>query len=273
MLLNTNNIKYNILLDESNLSSTRTPFVFIHGFTGRSDDWSFIFDRLPKEIYPIALDLIGHGKSDSPVDGNFYSTESIINQLDSIFNQLTNKKIILAGYSMGGRISLSYSIKHPDKIKALILESTTPGIEEFYEKKERVEFDFLLAEKIKREGVESFIDFWLNTPLFASLKHLKNYSEIIEKRLQNNVVGLSNTLEGFSTGLMPSYWNRLNLLSFPVMLISGELDSKYTGQNSKMVNLFPNAIHEIVNEAGHNVHLEKPNHFSNLVCKFLEKLL
>jgi 2-succinyl-6-hydroxy-2,4-cyclohexadiene-1-carboxylate synthase len=272
MLLKTNNIKYNILLDEANLNSNRTPFVFIHGFTGRADDWSFIFNKLPNEFFPIALDLIGHGKTESPVNRDYYSTESIIKQLDDIFNQLTNKKLILAGYSMGGRVSLSFAIKHPDKIKALILESTTPGIEDFAEKKERVEFDFLLAEIIKREGIESFIDFWLNTPLFESLKHLKNYSEIIEKRLQNNIIGLSNTLEGFSTGLMPSYWNRLNLLNFPVMLISGELDSKYTNINMKMVNLFPNAIHKIAKEAGHNVHLEKPDHFSNFVRSFLEKL-
>jgi hypothetical protein len=46
------------------------------------------------------------------------------------------------------------SVQHPQRINICILESSTPGIEDFLLKKQRVEFDFLLADKIK-ESVQN----------------------------------------------------------------------------------------------------------------------
>ncbi len=40
--------------------------VFLHGFTGSSFDWEFLFDKLPNGFEPIVIDLLGHGKTSSP---------------------------------------------------------------------------------------------------------------------------------------------------------------------------------------------------------------
>lgn len=269
MKLNLDGINYNLVVDESKISESIIPIIFIHGFTGSAEDWIFISNLLPEKFLPISIDLIGHGKSDSPSDPKFYSCTYITNHLNSIINYFQFNKVILIGYSMGGRIALSYSLKFPDKLLGLILESTTAGIEDIEEKKKRVEHDLILAEKILNDGVENFIDYWFNTPLFLPLQKLKNINEIINKRKFNNPIGLANTLKSFSTGLMNSYWDKLNKLDFPVLLISGEDDEKYTQQNKRMVKLFTKAKHEIVSNTSHNVHLEKPHLFTNLVLDFL----
>ncbi len=269
MKLKVDDIEFNLLLNKSDLNSNKQPVVFLHGFTGDSTDWQFIFDQLPKTMFPVAIDLIGHGQTDSPTDSAHYTCTAIVHQLDSIFFQLNFEKIILVGYSMGGRAALSYCLKHRQKLSALVLESTTAGIEDFGLKKERVELDLLFAEKIKREGVESFIKYWFDTPLFSSLKNLPNFEFIQSKRIKNNVTGLANSLISFSTGLMMSYWDKLSLLNFPVLLISGEMDAKYTEINRSLKQKIPNAQHTTVSDCGHNVHLEKPEFFTKLVFEFL----
>ena len=40
--------------------------LFIHGFTGSSKDWGEILPRINNKFKTLAIDLVGHGKSDSP---------------------------------------------------------------------------------------------------------------------------------------------------------------------------------------------------------------
>jgi len=272
MKLKVDDIQFNLLINESEFSNEKTPIVFLHGFTGRAADWQFIFNKIPSKFFPIAIDLIGHGETDSPENQDYYSCHAIVRQIDSIIDQLNIKKFIIAGYSMGGRAALAYSFKNPQKIKAAILESTSPGIEDFGLKKERVEFDFLLSDKIKNEGVESFIKYWFNIPLFKSLKKLPHFEDEKKLRNQNNATGLANSLSSFSTGLMPSLWGKLSLLEFPVLLLSGELDEKYTDINNEMKNKLPKAIQKSIPGCGHNVHLEKPELFTKFVLDFLNSI-
>ncbi len=272
MKLKVDDIQFNLLINESNFNNEKTPIVFLHGFTGRAADWQFIFDKIPPKFSPIAIDLIGHGETDSPKNQDYYSCHAIVHQIDSILDQLNIKKFIIVGYSMGGRAALAYSFKNPQKIKAAILESTSPGIEDFRLKKERVEFDFLLSDKIKIEGVESFIEYWFNIPLFESLKKHPNFKTEMKLRNQNSATGLANILSSFSTGLMPSFWEKLPQLNFPILLLNGELDEKYSDINNEMMNKLPNAIHKSIPECGHNVHLEKPELFTKFALDFLNTL-
>ena len=272
MKLKVDGIQFNILFNESDLTQKKTAVIFLHGFTGCADDWNFIFDKLPSKFFPVAIDLIGHGNTDSPEDQNHYTCSAIVHQIDSITEQLELNNFVLVGYSMGGRAALSFSLKHPDKVKAAAFESTSAGIQDINLKKDRVEFDLLLAEKIKKEGVESFTDFWFSLQLFAQLKKLPSFHDIKKQRNKNNVIGLSNSLCGFSTGLMPSYWEKLSSIHFPVLLISGEFDLKYTEINKSMNTKFSNAQHQIFQKCGHNAHLEKPELFTKFVVEFLNSL-
>lgn len=272
MKLKVDNIEFNVLLDKTNLNKNKTAIIFLHGFTGSAYDWHFIFDKLPHNFFPAAIDLIGHGETESPEDQSQYMCSAIVHHINSITDQLGINKFIIVGYSMGGRAALSFSLKHPEKIIASILESTTAGIEEMPAKKERVELDLLFADKIRTEGIESFVEFWFDTPLFESLKKLPNYEQEKNKRNQNSVIGLTNTLAAFSTGLMTSYWDRLSALTFPVLLVSGQLDNKYTKINNLMQSKFPNAEHINVPWCGHNVHIEKPELFTKFVIDFLKSL-
>ena len=44
------------------------PLVLLHGFTGDSTTWKPFYQQWSQDRKLIAIDIIGHGKSDSPQD-------------------------------------------------------------------------------------------------------------------------------------------------------------------------------------------------------------
>ena len=123
MKIEVNDISINVLIDESKLDQNKIPILFLHGFTGSAFDWDFILNKLTNKFLPFAIDIVGHGNSSSPSEQNKYNTESIIKIIDGVINYLGFKKVIICGYSMGGRAALYYSFSSPKKLFALIIES------------------------------------------------------------------------------------------------------------------------------------------------------
>jgi 2-succinyl-6-hydroxy-2,4-cyclohexadiene-1-carboxylate synthase len=274
MILKKDNLDFHLITGQNFQRSKLTPLVFLHGFTGSGSDWQFCMSEFEDKFQPVAIDLIGHGLSNSPEDPELYSAKSLVNQLHFIFTALGFKNIILAGYSMGGRAAISYTVNHPEMVKALILESTTPGISEADQRLERRRNDKLLASRIKSIGVVDFITEWMNSPIFSTQKNLNKtvFNEIKSRKIKNNSTGLSNSLRGFGTGSMPDYWGSLKRLNQDTLLLTGSLDKKFTEISRKMETLLPNSTHEIISDAGHNLHLEKPDDFIILTKRFLYNL-
>ncbi|MFZ1291776.1 MAG: 2-succinyl-6-hydroxy-2,4-cyclohexadiene-1-carboxylate synthase [Melioribacteraceae bacterium] len=271
MILKIDNLNFNLICDEKILHS-KIPIIFLHGFTGNINDWEFLENKIPQKFTPIFIDLIGHGKTSSPDNAELYSSKSQIIFLKNIIDELKLNEIILCGYSMGGRLALEFSYKYPQNVKSLILESTSFGIEDKNERTDRIKNDIKIAENLKRISLEEFLDFWFELPLFNSLKNLheEKLLKIKKERLfSNNKIGLRNSLLGFSTGKMKNYFLHASKFKMNILLINGELDTKFTQIGEKVIPFLPNGKLEIVKDAGHNIHLEKPEEFLKLLNKFL----
>lgn len=274
MKIKINGLAVNIISPSFKVSINKTPIIFLHGFTGSASDWEYVMENIDDQCFPIAIDLPGHGKTEVSDIANVYLIDSINNIISTIIEKLEISKVVLLGYSMGGRVALSFAAQYPLKIKAVILESSTAGIDNADERDKRLLCDLELAEKIENIGIETFIKYWVGLPLFKSQKSIpqEKYQEIVKEKLNNNKKGLANSLRGFGTGKMTNLWYKLEDLSFPCLLITGSFDKKYEKIASKMKNQFPYSVHEVVESVGHNVHLEKPKEFIKLVNNFLEKL-
>jgi len=275
MFINISGIKINIEFLREENKSEYPLLVFLHGFTGSSNDWNTIIPSIKSEFSSAAIDLTGHGKSDSPANINYYTIESLVKQVYDVINHISKNKIIMVGYSMGGRAALSFAVKYPEMIEALILESSTAGIKDETLKDERVKKDEELANYIETHSIEEFVDHWMNLELFNTQRRFSNKKreQIRELKLRNSKTGLANTLRGLSTGKMTPLFDELKNIKARTLLITGELDTKFTEINSEMVKLFPNAEHKIIKNAGHNTHLEEPEGFVETINEFLNLLL
>lgn len=272
MRIKYSNIFLNVnIADDFNKSST--IILFLHGFTGSSADWDSVLPQIDKRYNKVTVDLLGHGKSDFPNDPSLYAWELQVEQLNKIINHFTDEKVILAGYSMGGRLSLCYSYTYPERVLGLILESTSPGFRDKKQREKRIEDDEELADYILSHSMNEFVDMWMNKEIFATQLRFSDTKrdEIKKRKLRNNKIGLSNSLRGFSTGKMPDLYTDLSKLTAKTLLLTGELDTKFTAINKNIVKKFPSAKHGIIKNAGHTVHMEEPEKFRNAVNKFLSE--
>lgn len=275
MSLKFDDIEFNIEYDAENLHS-KTPILFLHGFTGNLNDWKFVENKIPNVFTPLFIDLIGHGKTSSPENMDLYSSSSQVQYLKKIIDKLKLNEIIICGYSMGGRLALDFAHEFPNYVNALILESTSFGIKDENESVERIDNDIRIAEKLNEMPLNEFLDFWFELPLFQSLKKLSEgkLNQIKNERINsNNKIGLQNSLIGFSTGKMKNYFLFANNIKMKVLLITGDLDLKFTEIARTVLPVLQNGNLEIIHDAGHNTHLEKPEEFLKLINKFLQNIL
>ncbi|UCH65848.1 MAG: 2-succinyl-6-hydroxy-2,4-cyclohexadiene-1-carboxylate synthase [Ignavibacterium sp.] len=272
MIITSDSVKINFE-NFNSFDKKKDTVLLLHGFTRSLEDWRDIYTCLDGRFNYVGIDLIGHGKSDSPSDIKKYATESLVNHLGDVLNQLSINKAILLGYSMGGRAALNFAVAYPKKIKGLILESTSAGIKDKKERKERIRSDEELASFIENEGTEKFAELWMNQNIFNTQRIFSEEKlQKIKRRIaKNSKSGLANMLRGFSTGKMPYLTENVHLIKSPVLLISGELDTKYCELNTVLAKKFLNANHSVIKNAGHNTHLEEKDRFVEVLNEFFKQ--
>ncbi|MBY0146485.1 2-succinyl-6-hydroxy-2,4-cyclohexadiene-1-carboxylate synthase [Neobacillus niacini] len=247
------------------------PLLLLHGFTGDSSTWTPFCSIWGKHSKLIIPDIIGHGKSDSPKDVHRYTIESAAKDLLALLDELGIEQTDLLGYSMGGRLALTFAILFPERVRKLILESASPGLRTEEERIQRRMKDRELANFIKEQGIPSFVDYWECIPLFSTMKNLPESIQrsIREQRISNNTLGLANSLLGMGTGSQPSWWEKLSLLNCEVLLVTGNKDEKFCKITEKMLKDLKNASSIIINDSGHAIHVEQKEKFGTIVSDFL----
>jgi 2-succinyl-6-hydroxy-2,4-cyclohexadiene-1-carboxylate synthase len=261
--VNINDVSYHLTI-----RGQGQPLLLLHGFTGSADNWANVAGRLSENYRVIVPDLIGHGKTDSPTDVQRYSLKHIRRDLITLIERLTTPPIHLLGYSMGGRIALYLAVHHPHAFRSLILESASPGLETVEAQQARIEQDNALADRIEQHGIEAFVEEWENLALWnTQTQEMKNH--LRTQRLNNQPIGLANSLRGFGTGIQPSLWEKLKDMTLPTLLLNGELDTKFVQIAEQMSQLMPNSHKEVLKNIGHTTHLENSEQFCAIVLQFL----
>ncbi|WP_210364810.1 2-succinyl-6-hydroxy-2,4-cyclohexadiene-1-carboxylate synthase [Bacillus sp. REN3] len=243
----------------------------LHGYTGAASTWKPFCPVWGTHASVIIPDFPGHGQTDSPADEARYEIEKIANDLRTLLDELEIEKTDLLGYSMGGRVAITFASLYPQRVRKLVLESTTPGIEDALARELRRQNDSKLAARIEAEGVEKFVDYWESIPLFQSQLNLPDHvrEQIRNQRMLNNPQGLANSLRGMGTGRQPSWWDKLGSFPFETLLITGTLDEKFEKIAEKMASRLPKAKHVSIEGSGHAIHVEHAEKFGTIVSEFL----
>lgn len=247
--------------------------VFLHGFTGRGDDWEDIATAVQASRSLLMVDIVGHGASDQPDRTEPYEMASVVDQILSLLSNRPVGTVHLVGYSMGGRIALAMSARAPWFFASVTLVSSSPGIADPAAREERRNADNDLAQRIASIGVDAFIDEWFALPLFASLSEALGPARIDEEKLKRRTAGargLANSLRGTGTGAMAPLWQSLASIRSPVLCVTGALDQKFDQINTDMVAALPDGRHHRVSNAGHSLLLEAPNEVAEALVTFLD---
>lgn len=95
------------------------PLVMLHGWGMHGGIWSDAAAQLAQHFQVHCVDLPGHGAS-APLD--VFTLDSVVDYLAAQFDQ----SVTLCGWSLGGQIALHWAMREPDKIKRLVLVTSTP---------------------------------------------------------------------------------------------------------------------------------------------------
>jgi pimeloyl-ACP methyl ester carboxylesterase len=99
------------------------PVILVHGFTASVEtNWGQpgIIADLAKDFRVIAIDARGHGKSGKPHDPAAYGA-NMMEDVIRLMDHLGILKAHIAGYSMGGGITLQAVATYPDRFYSAIL--------------------------------------------------------------------------------------------------------------------------------------------------------
>jgi len=132
--------------------------------------------------------------------------------------------------------------------------------------------DEYIASYIESHTMEDFAEYWMDMEIFNTQRRFseEKRKQLRQTRINNDPTGLTNSLRGFGTGTMPHLFPYLKNINCKTLLITGELDSKFTFINKDAVKQFKNAEHKIIKNAGHNTHAEEPQRFIQVVNDFLK---
>jgi 2-succinyl-6-hydroxy-2,4-cyclohexadiene-1-carboxylate synthase len=215
--------------------------LLLHGFTQTGASWDGVVRALAGRYRALAPDL-GAGPWEQELD-----------RLEAI----APAAFALAGYSMGGRLALALALRRPERVRALVLVSASPGLADAGERAARCAADEALAERIEAIGADAFAREWAAQPLFAG-QPAQVAALAHEDRLRRTAAEHAAQLRGLGTGVMPPLWDRLGELAMPVTLVVGAADAKFRALAERMAERLPNREIVVVEGAGHAVALEAP---------------
>ena len=238
------------------------PFVFVHGYLGSSEMWTFQKEFFSKDYRVIIPALPGFGES-----YNVKSLDSINKMAKEIINVLDQKKIDkfnLIGHSMGGMIVQEITKLIGDRVNKLICFATgsigdIPG---------RFETMDETREKLQKEGAKLSFS---RAPIKWFVKGDKDKNYFLCENAVKNV-----SLEAADNALlaMKNWRGKENLKNIKndTLIIWGDKDTSYNFDQVDTLNKnIKNSRLEIFKDCAHNVHLEQPDQFNNLVKEFISK--
>jgi haloalkane dehalogenase len=101
------------------------PVVFVHG----EPTWSFLWRKLIPPVLAaghrcIAPDLFGFGRSDKPVDLDWYSYDRHAAALGALFEELDLRGATVVVHDWGGPVGLRVAVEQPERVDRMVILDT-----------------------------------------------------------------------------------------------------------------------------------------------------
>lgn len=241
------------------------PLIILHGLFGSSDNWQTLAKKFAEEYKVYTVDLRNHGRSFHHEEFNY---DVMMHDVEEFINDIGLERVSLMGHSMGGKLSMNYTLNHPEKVDNLIVVDIAPrkyqvlhdgiikalislNLKEFTK---REEVDDALSDMLQNFSVRQFL-----------LKNLVRNPEggfnwkinlnVIDRNIQNLVVEISSE---------DPYRGK-------TLFIAGD-KSDYIRpvDEEQILELFPLAKIKYLPDTGHWVHAQAPELLFTTVIEFLK---
>lgn len=231
------------------------PLVLLHGLFGALGNFNELieyFRHHNKVVVPL-LPLLEMDLLHTSVGGLQKFVHKFIEQRDY-------QNVHLLGNSLGGHVGILHVLKHPERIKSLILTGSSGlfenGMGDTYPKRGDYEY-------IKKKTEITFYD-----PKTATKEIVDEVYDTVNNRLKAiKIIALAKSAIRNNLG------EELNQIKQPTLLIWGNNDAvtpPFVGREFQ--RLIPNSELHFIDKCGHAPMMEVPEEFNRILHKFLTKL-
>jgi pimeloyl-ACP methyl ester carboxylesterase len=254
--------------------------LFLHGFDNDAHVWDEFAPTFAPYYRTLALDQRGHGDSDwDPKDR--YDHETMAQDVEHVLDALGIKRVALIGHSLGGRVSMRFAGRNPERLSGLVLVDCGPELDargvtriqlETQSSKPSFgsvqEFEDILARRYPEAApttLARLAQHWLRerpdgrfepktAPNFGRTWEAQSAEEA-RSRMQEEADRL---------------WDALKLTSCPTLVIRGAASDVLDPDTAeRMVDeALPNGRLEVIPRAGHSVMLDNPAGFLAGIARF-----
>lgn len=211
--------------------------VLTHGWGATAHMWEPQVAALAPHARVVTWDLRGHGRSESPDDASAYSHDLALDDLDA----LVGERAILVGHSLGGQLSLSFALRHPDRVLGLGLLSTGPG---YRDPAGREDWNGTIerqARALEKRGMEAL-------PAGPDM----------HGDLHTSPAALAHAIRGFVKQHDSEIMDGAPSITVPTLVLVGAKDRGFLAAADWFERKLPNAWKVVVPDAGHAVNRHQP---------------
>jgi len=230
-----------------------TPSIVIHGAGGSHLSFPKEF-RQSTIINPLLIDLNGHGLSTG--DGH-ETIEDHADDIIAVMDELEIQQATVMGHSMGGAIAQTLALNYSDRVTGLVLIGTAG----------QFEVNAVVINGIVESPEETIqlLTKWMwakDVPDIFREQSAEMMKQLDPHIIQRDYIAANNF----------DVLHRLANVQQPALVIGGEKDKMaHRDLSQQLAEKLPHAELVILEGAGHMMHLEQPEHVTQLIEDWLEK--
>ena len=242
-----------------------TPVVLVHPVGLDLTYWGLQIDALCDDYDVVAFDLPGQGKSPGlPSD---WSIPQAVSFLDQIVESTGSPVAHIVGLSVGGIISQSYAVAHPDRVASLTLISTAPTFSEQGREAMRKR-----AANVRQGGMRAVLQECLER--WFTKATMDRRPDLID-RVTKTLLTDDPEVHGAMWDMISEFEivSDLHRIAAPTLILTGELDPSSPPSSARLLNreIAASELH-ILPGFSHMLSLEAPSVINDHLQRFLSSV-
>ena len=234
---------------------TGAPVLLIHGLGLSGGAWWRTVDAMAGSVRVITFDHRGIGRSKSLTYA--YTTEAMADDAISILDDLALGRVHIYGFSLGGMVAQQIALRHPGRVRSLVLGATHSGGRRAATPESEV-----MAFFRRRATMPSEDAAWASVPYNygprSRVEQVDRIAEDIDRRLRNPFNERAYRAQLLAASMHNCY-RRLERIRVPTLVVHGARDRMIPVANAHMTaRAVPGAKLTILEDAGHLYPTEEP---------------
>ncbi|HLY80430.1 MAG TPA: alpha/beta hydrolase [Caulobacteraceae bacterium] len=241
------------------------PLLLVHGICSSRAQWRPNLATLGEVCTPVVVELLGHGRSESPDDPDAYRVEAYIQHFEAIREGLGAARWAICGQSFGAGLTLNYALAHPARISAQVFTNSASALGPRRGPADELRDRNIAAFEARGRSALEAMAFY---PRRTGRLSPDVEEELVRDAGLISLGGMARSVCVTVPGL--SVADRLGEIAVPTLLMNGRREKGFQALRDLAARKI-SGLDVVDLEGGHPINLDQADRFNTAVAAFLER--